>query len=71
MYWLNVDMPNRTCTFHWRDCTWKPRQEPKYKGFGKLKRDGGWLSFSTEVEAQSYYRGKWQEDVQVQFCKPS
>lgn len=61
MYWLNVDIPNRTATLHRGDCSWKPGQEPKYKGFGELKRDGGWLSFKTIGEAELYYRTNWQE----------
>ena len=60
MYWLNVDYPNKQCTLHREGCRWKPRKEPGYKGFGRMKRDGGWLSFKTENDAAAYFRSEWQ-----------
>ncbi len=73
MNWLNVDIPTEKCTLHREGCTWKPRKEPGYKGFGKLKRDGGWLSFKTDSDAESYYRGDWQgkgyEYIRCSHCR--
>ena len=74
MYLVNVDFPNETCTLHRRNCGRKPLKEPKYKGFGKMKRDGGWLSFETVEKAESHYNRKWQRQgykwIRCSYCKP-
>lgn len=74
MYLLNIDFPLRSCTLHREHCTWRPRKEPRYKGFGEMKRDGGWLSFSTVSEAESFYRRNWQGKgykwVRCSHCRP-
>ena len=74
MVWLNVDIPTKKCTLHRDGCNLKPRQEPRYKGFGELKRDGGWLSFNSDDEAEAYYRRDWRqrgyEWIRCSFCGP-
>jgi hypothetical protein len=73
MFWLNVDFPNQTCTLHREHCNRRPRKEPKYKGFRVMKRDGGWLSFATDAEAETYYRGERQGKgykwVRCSYCR--
>ena len=59
MYSLNVDFPLRSCTLHLDHCSRRPNKESKYKGFAELKRDGGWLSFATDDEAESLFREQY------------
>jgi len=55
MFWVNIDIPTKTCTMHTGDCIdTKRRRETKLKGVGLLKRDGGCLSFGTFVETEKY-----------------
>jgi len=60
-YWVNVDKPTKTCTIHTDGiCEFeRGKYETPYKGIGKLKRDGGWLHFSSREEAQEYYNRIW------------
>jgi hypothetical protein len=73
MYWLNIDFPTKQCTVHRQNCNQRPKKEPKYKGFGTLKRDGGWLSFKTTGEAEFLYRSKYQgrgyKFVRCSYCR--
>ena len=55
MFWINVDIPRKTCIMHTDDCIYTKRmRETKLKGLGVLKRDGGWLSFGTFVQTEDY-----------------
>lgn len=73
MYWLNVDKPDLACTLHRENCSSWPENKPKYKGFGELKRDGGWFSFKTVTDADSFYRDSWKYQgyrwVRCSLCK--
>lgn len=55
MIWVNIDKPTKKITIHTDpNCIYIPKGETPYKGIERLKRDGGWLSFSTLSEAQDY-----------------
>jgi hypothetical protein len=71
---VNIDVPTKIYTLHRPGCKQKPGREPKYKGFGTLKRDGGWLTFDTEAEARDDYQRRWQprgyQWVNCSYCRP-
>lgn len=73
MVWLNVDFPFKTCTLHRQGCSRRPSKEPVYKGFGTLKRDGGWLTFKSDSDALSYYQTTWQGQryrlIRCSYCR--
>ncbi len=55
-YWINVDYPWNRCTLHRRGCRYEQaKRETPYKGIEHLKRDGGWLSFSSTRDADDYF----------------
>ncbi len=56
MTWVNVDKPTGKCTIHPDDgCVWvTTKSETPKKGIGKLRSDGGWLSFETDSEAEDW-----------------
>ncbi len=61
MFWVNVDIPSKTCTMHTTECIHtKNRRETKLKGLGVLKSDGGWLSFGTFVQTEDYCKREWE-----------
>lgn len=60
MYWLNIDIPTRICTLHLDGCRTKPTVEPGFKGFGRMKRDGGWFVFSSSQETSAHYKQEWK-----------
>ncbi|MHA1581050.1 MAG: hypothetical protein ACTSYM_00885 [Candidatus Baldrarchaeia archaeon] len=60
MIWVNVDKPLRTCTIHSSNCIFVIRkQETKYKGINKIKRDGGWIPFESLEEAYKFCEEKF------------
>ncbi len=49
IFWVNVDMPTKTCIMHTDECIYtKGMRETKLKGIGVLKRDGGVRHFCTD-----------------------
>jgi hypothetical protein len=56
MIWVNVDKPTKKLTIHTNlSCVYVlDKKETPYKGIEELKRDGGWISFNDEDEAQIY-----------------
>jgi hypothetical protein len=53
---MNIDKPTKKCKVHnHSNCQYvKNKQETVLKGVGKLKSDGGWLSFETLLEAPNF-----------------
>jgi hypothetical protein len=59
-YWLNVDKPTKKCALHVKGCVFEvEKQESKGKGIGKIKKDGGWLVFSSSEKARDYFQQNW------------
>lgn len=60
--WINVDKPTKKCTIHTNlGCQYLAKKsDTPYKGVEKLKRDGGWLSFSTLTDGENYCKTKHQ-----------
>jgi hypothetical protein len=59
-YWLNIDKPSKKCILHTEGCTYETNKEATpNKGLGEIKRDGGWLSFSSRQETSAYFKHKW------------
>lgn len=59
-YWLNVDIPTRSCTLHSMGCTYETKKaETPHKGLGRLKEHGGWLSFEGPKAAEAYCRAQY------------
>ena len=56
MIWVNVDKPTKKLTIHTNpNCIYVlNKKETLNKGIGKLKRDGGWISFISIEEAQMH-----------------
>lgn len=55
--WVNVDKPTSRYIIHSEPgCTFAQRKrETPLKGVGRLKRDGGWLAYTSIDEAQKAY----------------
>jgi hypothetical protein len=70
---VNIDIPTKVYTLHRAGCQQKPAGVPQYKGFGALKRDGGWFSFPTEADARAHYDVEWQPRrftwVDCSYCR--
>jgi hypothetical protein len=67
--WMNVDKPSRTCTVHQEGCAMaKSRAETPSKGVGKLKEDGGWLSFESREAAHNHVFKNWNELYIIDHC---
>ena len=61
-YWVNVDFPLRSCTLHSFGCIHEIKKaDTAYKGIRTLKRDGGWLPFGSEAEAEAYCRAEFPD----------
>ncbi len=53
--WLNIDRPRKICTIHSSSsCRFLKRGETAFKGVGRLKRDGGWLNFTSLAKAEEF-----------------
>jgi hypothetical protein len=70
MIWVNVDKPTKRCTIHANpNCVYVIRKrETSYKGIEKMKRDGGWLSFSTIEDAESFCKTKFFGYSTIRHC---
>ncbi len=70
LYWLNVDIPTKKCTLHRAGCIYETsKQETSLKGIRQLKRDGGWLSFSSELDATATFTGTYApRDYRLASC---
>ena len=61
-YWVNVDKPTKKCTIHAEGCQFeRGKYETPLKGIGELRKDGGWLSFSSLEEAEGYCNQAWKQ----------
>jgi hypothetical protein len=57
---MNVDTPTRKCTIHVEGCTYEVnKKDTLYKGIAEIKRDGGWLHFSTIQETINHFQDRW------------
>ncbi|MBO8171581.1 MAG: hypothetical protein H0Z33_06815 [Bacillaceae bacterium] len=70
MIWMNVDRPMKTCTIHADPvCPYvRKKRETDYKGVERLKRDGGWLSFDSLLEAREYHLSQFDDYSLKQHC---
>ena len=68
-FWMNVDMPSHTATVHQEKCAMaKARAETPTKGIGKLKQDGGWLSFESRDAAHKLVFKNWNDFYIIDHC---
>jgi ribosomal protein L24E len=52
---LNIDKSTQ-CVLHTEDCHYcKNKKETLLKGIGKLKVDGGWLTFTSAKDARTFF----------------
>jgi hypothetical protein len=66
---MNVDKPAHTCTVHQEGCAYaKSKSETPSKGIGKLKEDGGWLSFETREAAHQLVFKNWNQFSIIDHC---
>jgi hypothetical protein len=68
MYWMNIDVPDITCTIHHCDCGYIPNKETPLKGIQRWKIHGGWYFFNSLEEAKH----KHQLDYSIlkfRFCR--
>ena len=69
MIWVNIDKPLKSCTIHASNCTFVlKKQETKYKGVGKIKRDGGWLPFESLEDAYNFCREEYPDFTVSRHC---
>jgi len=62
MYWLNIDKTTKKCVIHINGCSYeRKKEETLWKGISELKRDGGWLSFTSMDEAERHFRNEWSK----------
>lgn len=59
-YWVNVDRPTRTCTFHSGDCRYVKKSATRLKGLNESLKDGGWFLFQTMPEAEAFCNEEWK-----------
>jgi hypothetical protein len=58
-YWLNIDTPTKSF-LHIEGCRFEVNKKTTpLKGIEELKKDGGWLSFSSISEAKKYFEQKY------------
>lgn len=68
-YWLNVDFPTKISKLHKSRCVHEQnKKETSLKGIGKLKRDGGWLYFETQEDAEKYWQENLKNRTRLEFC---
>ncbi len=71
-YWMNVDHPWNRCTLHRSGCRHEQaKRETSYKGIEYLKRDGGWLSFPSDRDAEDYFRRLRQQKPRLTMIECS
>lgn len=69
MVWVNVDKPTKNCTIHGSNCIFVLRKrETKYKGLGKIKRDGGWILFESVEDAYTFCKERFPEYKVRRHC---
>ena len=67
--WLNIDLPTSIATLHVSTCQYSVNKRVStFKGVGDLRRDGGWLSFTSEDEAESYVRSYSDRRLSFKRC---
>ena len=68
--WLNIDFPEKKATLHINTCRHVLALGPtEFKGVGKMKRDGGWMPFESNAEAEEYIRSQLVDRPSVRFAK--
>lgn len=65
--WLNVDLPQRTCTLHDSNCRHIPITETPNKGLMRLLQQGGWFKFEDGAQAKSFAK-QHQPDLFYTTC---
>lgn len=55
MFWINIDKPTKTVTIHSDTCKYVVKKETKYKGIERERRDGGWYTIDSTIDAQQFY----------------
>ena len=70
MAWMNVDKPLKSCTYHSDEgCTYILKKgETSLKGVDELKRDGGWIEFSSYLEARKFYSEHFPSFKLINHC---
>ncbi|MCT8140523.1 hypothetical protein H1D32_24325 [Anaerobacillus sp. CMMVII] len=67
-FWVNVDIPTKMFTVH-TNCTYENKKsETDYKGINRIKRDGGWLNFSSIKEIESFYSENYETFFYKKHC---
>ena len=58
MVWVNEDRPTRKDVIHIEGCKYEVgKRETPNKGINERRKDGGWYSFASEVEALQKFPG--------------
>ena len=70
MAWINIDKPLKTCTYHSEDSCRHvmDKGETPHKGLDALKRDGGWIEFSSYLEARKFYSDHFPSFKFINHC---
>ncbi len=69
-FWLNIDLPTSDAKLHVKSCRHVAAIDPTpLKGVGKLKRDGGWMVFETEQEAEDFVHNEIRPNVAFNRCQ--
>ena len=64
-----MDKPAHTATVHKETCALaKSRAETPKRGIGKLKEDGGWLSFESREAAHDLVFKNWRDFYIIDHC---
>lgn len=68
--WVNVDIPSKHFVFHSAlSCNYVGKmEETPFKGIGRLKRDGGWLSFDDRRTALTTHVEKFEGYKVIEHC---
>ena len=66
---VNIDKPNKTFTIHETTCTYAGKAaETPFKGFGTLKRDGGWLLFNDRTASVVRHDAEFSDYDIIDHC---
>lgn len=70
MVWINIDIPIKQITYHYKDnCEYvEKKKETDHTGVGEIKRDGGWLQFEDLSEVIEYYKENYSDFAIFQHC---
>jgi len=55
MFWINIDKPTKTITLHSDSCKYVLKEETKFKGIERERRDGGWYAIDSTIESQQFF----------------